>query len=396
MEHVWLTSAVWVGLALLATLISIRLAISVALVEIVLGSVGGNLLGLTTTDWGNYLAGAGAIVLTFLAGAEIDREVLRRKFWPSVGIGMVSFLAPYLGCLACAHYVLGWPWPEAQIAGIALSTTSVAVVYAVMIETGLNRTEMGKIILAACFVTDLGTVLALGAVFATYNLWLALFGAATALALWLVPKIAPWFFARHGGRVSEPEIKFLLLVLFGLGGLAGIAKSEAVLPAYLLGMALAPLFAKDHALAQRLRTIAFAFLTPIYFMKAGSLVRFDTVIGAAALITVFLLVKMATKFIGVWPVARAFDFAHRESMYVTLLMSTGLTFGTISALFGLTNGIIDRDQYTVLVTVVILSALVPTLIAQQFFRPRLEDHLDSSAPPQPAPEAVSSTGTVPE
>jgi len=373
MEHVWLTSAVWVGLALLATLISIRLAISVALVEIVLGSVGGNLLGLTTTDWVNYLAGAGAIVLTFLAGAEIDREVLRRKFWPSVGIGMVSFLAPYLGCLACAHYVLGWPWPEAQIAGIALSTTSVAVVYAVMIETGLNRTEMGKIILAACFVTDLGTVLALGAVFATYNLWLALFGAATALALWLVPKIAPWFFARHGGRVSEPEIKFLLLVLFGLGGLAGIAKSEAVLPAYLLGMALAPLFAKDHALAQRLRTIAFAFLTPIYFMKAGSLVRFDTVIGAAALITVFLLVKMATKFIGVWPVARAFDFAHRESMYVTLLMSTGLTFGTISALFGLTNGIIDRDQYTVLVTAVIGSAVIPTLIAQKWFQPAFKE-----------------------
>jgi Kef-type K+ transport system membrane component KefB len=79
--------------------------------------------------------------------------------------------------LAYAHYLLGWSWPEAQIAAIALSTTSVAVVYAVMVETGFNRTEIGKIILAGCFVNDVGTVLALGVVFANYNVWLALFAA---------------------------------------------------------------------------------------------------------------------------------------------------------------------------------------------------------------------------
>ena len=68
--------------------------------------------------------------------------------------------------LKLARYGLGWPWPEAQIAGIALSTTSVAVVCAVMVETGYNRTELGKIILAACFINDIGTALALGLVFA--------------------------------------------------------------------------------------------------------------------------------------------------------------------------------------------------------------------------------------
>src|SRR6478672_2327150 len=211
MDNIWLASAVWIGLALASSLISIRLALSVALIEIVVGALGGNLIGLPLTPWVNYLAGLGAILLTFLAGAEVDMEVVRRKFGASIGIGFVSFLLPYIGCMLAARYVLGWPWPQAQIAGISLSTTSVAVVYAVMVETGLNKTELGNIILVACFVTDLGTVLALGIVFASFTAWLLAFAAATVVVAWLLPRFAPWFFARVGSRVSEPDIKFLLL-----------------------------------------------------------------------------------------------------------------------------------------------------------------------------------------
>ena len=372
MENVWLTAAVWIGLALLSSIISIRIAISVALVEIVIGAVAGNVIGLELTPWVNFLAGFGAIMLTFLAGTEIDRDIIRRKLGPSVGIGVASFAGPYIGVLLWAHYVEGWGWPQAQIAGISLSTTSVAVVYAVMVETGFNKTELGKIILAACFITDLGTVLALGIVFAHFDAWLALFGAATAAALWLLPKLGPWFFKSVGRRVSEPETKFVALILLSLGGLAQIAGSEAVLPAYLVGMALAPAFMKDVELAHRMRVIAFAILTPFYFLKAGSLVSFGTLTSAAGLILVFLAIKMVTKFVGILPLTRAFEFDGREGMYTTLLMSTGLTFGTISALFGLTNNIIDQQQYTVLVAAVIGSAVVPTLIAQKWFMPVLK------------------------
>ena len=222
----------------------------------------------------------------------------------SVGIGVASFLAPYLGVLGYAHFTLGWAWSEAQIAGISMSTTSVAVVYAVMVETGFNKTELGKIILAACFITDLGTVLALGIVFAHFDAWLALFGAVTAVALWLLPKFAPWFFGRVGHRVSEPETKFVSLVLLSLGGLSQVAGSEAVLPAYLVGMALAPAFMKDPELPHRFRIIAFTILTPFYFLKAGSLVEFKAVVASAGLILVFLLIKMVTKFIGILPLTK--------------------------------------------------------------------------------------------
>lgn len=369
MENVWLASALWIGLALLASIISIRIAMSVALVEIMVGAVAGNAIGLDITPWVNFLAGFGAIMLTFLAGTEIDSQIIRKKLGPSVGIGIASFAAPYVGVLLWAHYVEGWTWPQAQIAGISLSTTSVAVVYAVMVESGFNKTELGKIILAACFITDLGTVLALGIVFAHFDAWLALFGAATAVALWLLPRFAPWFFDKVGRRVSEPETKFVSLVLLALGGMSQIAGSEAVLPAYLVGMALAPAFMKDPELAHRMRIIAFTILTPFYFLKAGSLVSLATLTSAAGLILIFLTLKMVTKFVGILPLTRYYEFEGREGMFTTLLMSTGLTFGTISALFGLTNKIIDQQQYTILVAAVIGSAVVPTLIAQTWFMP---------------------------
>jgi len=369
MDNQWLASALWIALALAAALVSIWTSVSVALTEIVVGAVAGNIVAMTLTPWINYIAGFGAILLTFLAGTEIDPKVVRKHFGASMSIGVMGFVAPYLGCMLGARYGLGWPWPQAQIAGISLSTTSVAVVYAVMIETGFNKSELGKIILAACFVNDLGTVLALGLVFANYNGWLALFAVGTVAVLAVLPWTAKRFFAYVGTRVSEPEIKFVLVVLFGLGGLANLAKSEAVLPAYLVGMVLAPLFLANRALQNRIRVIAFAFLTPFYFLKAGSLIEAHALVQSAGLIVLFLAIKMATKFVGILPLTRYFKFAPRDGMYTTLLMSTGLTFGSISALFGLTNHIIDQEQYTILLTAVIGSAVVPTLIAQAWFQP---------------------------
>ena len=373
MGNIWLQSALWMALALVAAIGSMWITISSALFEIIVGAIAGNTIGLPLTPWIDYIASFGAIVLTFLAGTDIDPAVVRRNFWSSVTIGLMGFIAPYLGCLLLARYGLGWPWPQAQIAGISLSTTSVAVVYAVMVETGYNRTELGKIILAACFINDIGTVLALGLVFANYNLELVIFALTTIVVVALLPWVVPHLFKWMGKRASEPDIKFLFLVLFSLGGLANLGKSEAVLPAYLVGMALAAFFMKQRELQQRLRAICFAFLTPFYFLKAGSLIEAKALLAGIDLIAAFLAMKMMTKFVGILPLTRYFEFGKREGMYTTLMMSTGLTFGSISALFGLTNHIIDQQQYTILLTAVVGSAVVPTLIAQIWFQPRFEE-----------------------
>jgi Kef-type K+ transport system membrane component KefB len=362
-------AAVWIGLALLASLVSIRLGISVALVEIFAGVFGGNALGLETNEWINFLAGFGSVVLTFLAGSEVEPDVLRRRAKEAFSIGLLAFVAPFVGALVFAWLVAGWDLKAAEIAGLALSTTSVAVVYAVMVETGLNQTQLGKIILAACFINDLGTVIMLGVLFANFNEWLAVFLLVTIPVLIAFPRLAQWTFDQLRGRASEPEIRFLFMLLLGLGGLAISARSEAVLPAYLLGMASAGLMGREPVMVQRLRAITFGLLTPFFFLRAGTLLQVSALAGSGAVIAGFLLVKLASKFASVQPLTGYFRFGGREGLYTSLLMSTGLTFGTISALFGLTNGIIDREQYTILVTAIILSAVVPTMIAQQFFEP---------------------------
>jgi len=392
MDNVWLASALWIGLALAASIISVWVAVSVALVEIMVGAIAGNTIGLPLAPWVNFLAGLGAILLTFLAGAEIDPGVVRRNLWSSLGIGITGFVAPYVGVLLFARYGIGWPWPQAQIAGISMSTTSVAVVYAVMIETGFNRTEIGRIILAACFVNDLGTVLALGFVFANYDMRLAGFVGTMAISLWLLSHYAPRLLGVLGDRLSEPQTKFVTMILLFLGGLASVAGSEAVLPAYLVGMVLAPTFLRDRELPNRMRIVAFTLLTPFYFLRAGSLVQGRAVVAAGGLILVFLAIKMATKFVSILPLTRVFSFVPRDGLYTTLLMSTGLTFGTISALFGLTNHIIDQRQYTILATAVIASAIVPTLIAQRWFEPERPNQTEAPAgrlAAEPAPPAPS-------
>jgi len=384
--NIYYLAAIWLGMALLASAISIRVGVSVALVEIFVGAVFGNLPGvkehLGAVGFTTFLAGAGSIILTFLAGAEIDPVSLRKHWKASLSIGAVSFLLPFLGAFSFCYWVLGWHLHSAEIGGVALSTTSVAVVYAVMIETGLNRHDLGKLILAACFVTDLGTVLALGGLFATYGWLLLVFGLVTIATLFALPWATRFVIKTFGHRVSEPEVKFLLVVLFALGGLATAAGSEAVLPAYVCGLVVAGVFIHDRTLVDRVRSIAFALLTPFFFLHAGTLISAPALVSGAGVITLLFLVKMVTKLTGVWPTAAKFRVPPRERAYTTLLMATGLTFGSIAALFGLSHGLIDESQYTELVTVVILSAFLPTLVAQQFFRPKIattEDAVEEDA-----------------
>jgi len=378
--NLYYVTAIWLGLALLASLISIRIAIPVALVEIVLGALAGNIPGIkehvTQTAYTTFLASLGSVILTFLAGAEIDPVALRKHWKASLSIGFVSFILPLLGAFAFCRWALDWHVHAAEIGGVALSTTSVAVVYAVMVETGLNRYDIGKLILAACFVTDLGTVLALGGLFANYGWLLVVFVVVTLAAVVVLPSLTRWVIGKVGHRVSEPDVKFLLVVLMGLGGLADQAASEAVLPAYIVGLVVAGVFLHDRVLMDRMRAIAFALLTPFFFLHAGLLINARALVTGAGVIGTLLLVKVSAKFLGVWPTATAFKLPLRERAYTTLLMATGLTFGSISALFGLTHHLISENQYTELITVVILSAFIPTVIAQRFFRPVIAIDVD--------------------
>ncbi len=372
-------AAVLAAAILLASTVSVEIGISVALVELALGVVVGNAFDLSVPDWLSFVGGFAGIVLTFLAGAEVDVPQLRREWRASVSIGAVSFAAPFLVVMAFAYWALGWNRGQAEIAGIALSTTSLAVVYAVLVETGLNRTMIGKRIMSATFVTDFGVAAALSILFLKPTVWIVPFVAASALLVFGLPRLSPWFFARYGNRVIEPEIKLVFASLFLLMWLGGRAHSHAVLPAFVLGLVLSKHYARHRKEQERLRVVAFAFLTPLFFLKGGMSVSVGALWANLGVLALLFMAKMAPKLASVYPLARRYCAPHAG--FTTLLMSTGLTFGTISSLYGLNAGIIDRTQFSLLITVVVLSAIIPTVIAQRFLQPSAAEEQRRTAEP---------------
>jgi Kef-type K+ transport system membrane component KefB len=331
----------------------------------------GNVFQLDVPTWLNFLGSFAGIVLTFQAGAEVDVPQLRREWKASLSIGLVSFFAPFVIVGLTAYYGLGWNHRQAEIGGLALSTTSLAVVYAVLVETGLNRELVGKRLMSATFVTDIATVTGLTVLFVSPTLWVVPFVLASIALIAGLPRASPWFFGRYGNRVIEPEIKLVFAALFLLMWLGTRANSQTALPAFILGLAMSGHYVQHRTEQQRMRVVAFAFLTPFFFLKGGMSVSAGALWVNLGILAILFAAKMVPKFGGVYPLARRYTAPH--AMFTTLLMSTGLTFGTITALYGLNAGIIDRTQFSLLITVVVLSAIVPTAIAQRFFHPHVEE-----------------------
>jgi glutathione-regulated potassium-efflux system ancillary protein KefC len=378
MEQILTIMTLWLCLAILAAIIAYHLKISIALIEICVGVAAAavaeyygalDVLG-AKEEWLKFLASAGAILLTFLAGAELDPVVMRKKVKEVTVVGLMGFFAPFIGCAALAFYILDWSLNASLLAGIAMSTTSMAVVYAVMLETGFNKTEYGKGILGACFINDLGTVIALGLIFAPFTYKTVVFIIGTAAVLYFLPSITSVLTRIYAFRTAAIRTKWVMLIVFGLGALALWSGSEAVLPAYLAGMVLAGSAAKDSHWVRRLRTLTVGLLTPIYFIRAGTLVSLPALIAAPLAFLALLGGKVASKIFGLYPIIGMFRKNRDEKWYYTLLMSTGLTFGTISALYGYSNGIVTQEQYSYLVAGVIASAVIPTMIAEYWFTPK--------------------------
>jgi Kef-type K+ transport system membrane component KefB len=354
-------------LVFLGSLISVETGISVALVEITLGVIGGNFLKVSSTPWLTFLAGFGGILLTFLAGAEVDLVILRERAKESLLVGGFSFFAPFFGATAYCYWISHWALNASLIAGIALSTTSLAVVYAVLVETGLTNYEIGKIIMASCFITDLGTALALSLIFAEFNVYTLVFAVVSILVIFLMPKISPSIFKRYGERVIETEIKFLFFILFLFIYVAKVGSSHAILPAFVAGLVLSKIFNENRVLQRKLRIVAFAMITPFFFINGGINISLKMLYQNLGLFVVLFGVKQATKIMGIYPFARR--YIKKEAMFTTLLMSTGLTMGTISSMYGFSSGIINQAQFSVLVAVVVGSAVLPTLVATKWFYP---------------------------
>lgn len=379
---------------LLASAVSVEIGLSVALIELLGGFVVGNVFSVDIPSWLSFIGSFAGIVLTFLAGAEVDVPQFRREWKASLSIGLVSFFAPCAVVGLLCYYLLGWSLRQAEIGGLALSTTSLAVVYAVLVETGLSRDLVGKRIMSATFVTDIATVVGLTILFIKPTIWIIPFAIASVGLIAGLPRISPWFFGRYGDRVIEPEIKLVFALLFLLMWLGDRANSQAALPAFILGLVMSNHYVQHRQEQERMRVVAFAFLTPFFFLKGGMNASASALWANLGVLGLLFVAKMVPKFGSVYPLARRFTAPH--ATFTTLLMSTGLTFGTITSLYGLNAGIIDRTKFSLLIAVVVLSAIIPTAIAQRFFQPkadRLAGEPEGVVAPPPAEPTRAGEGS---
>ena len=375
-----------------ASMLSVEAALSVSIFEIVLGVIARSVFGIQPFPFLKLTAAFAGIALTFLAGAEVDTRLIRTRFKESFLIGVASFLAPFLAVLAYCYGSLNWTWEASEIGAIALATTSLAVVYAVLVETGLTRHVVGKLTMAGCFVTDFFVSLALSTLFVRPNTWTLVFLVVSVVLIVVAPRILPRLFQRYGNRVIEFEAKVLFLLLLLLMVLGELGNSHAMLPAFVLGLVLAPLFERNQNLQRRMRTICFGFVTPFFFFGSGLRISLEALAASSGLILTLFVIKVVTKIAGVYPLARR--FASRGAMFLTLLMSTGLTMGTLTATHGLDKGIITETQFGVLLAAVIASAIVPTVVAQRWFQEELELTMPTEPYSIPAAVAPDTRGVI--
>lgn len=358
-------------LILIASLISIKLGISVTIIEIVLGVIAGNLGIIRPEQWMIYIASFGGVLLTFLAGTEVDVELLKNKFKESLFIGIGSFIVPFLGVFLLSYYCIGWNLLESLLTATALSETSISVVYSVLTEKGLFKYDLGKLIMVATFIGNLLTAITLSLLFMKTDINTVIFYAASVIIIYLAYKYSNKIFYSKllRNKLAEVEIKYIFLLLLGFIFLGSLGGGQAILPAFILGVLLSDYFKVEDKgeVKSRIKTVAFAVITPIFFIVGGMKVSIPLILSAIFIFVGIFVVRQIAKFIGVYGISRY--YLKDSCEYVTLMMSTGLTFGLVAAVFGLNSGVISQTVYSILTGVLVLSAVLPTFVAEKWYSP---------------------------
>ena len=368
-------------LILLASLISIRAGISVTVIEILLGVIVGNLGFFHAESWMLYLASFGGILLTFLAGVEIDVNMLKENFKESFTIGFLSFWIPFAVIFVLTYNIIGWGLNPSLLTATALSETSIAVVYSVLAEKGLFSEKIGKLIMVATFITDMCTAVALSVLFVKFDIYTVIFYAVSIVVLVLSYYLSNYIFnnVKLKNKLAEIEIKYIFLLLLIFIFFASLGGGQAILPSFVLGVILSRYFKENRGdlnVKSRFKTVAFAILTPIFFIMGGMKVSIPLILSSFGIFIVMFALRQLSKYVGVYYVSRY--FLKSNYTYVTLMMSTGLTFGLVAALFGLNSGLINQTTYSVLTGVLVLSAVLPTFMAEKWYPPiHSEDIVES-------------------
>lgn len=344
---------------ILAGNISVKLKLSVAVVELAIGILAANFLGIGSTPWLDYIAKFVDIILVFLLGTEIDTGSIKDRFEASGMMGLLAFIVPFLLISAVGGIVTGWNQSATMLAAVALSSTSVGGVYATMVENGLASKPIGKLVLGASSITNLISIMAIAILFANFTQTALFLMLLLVFAAFVLPRFGSRLFDLYREKIPEVEAKFVFAAIILLSFVAN--PLYPILAAFILGIFLSRLMAERRDVQVKLRAVSFAYLTTIVFFRAGLGVSLSGMPIWPLLALVAL--KIAAKVTGLYPAAR--KYVPRMPLYSSLLMGSGLTLGVITAIFGLSASIIDGSQFAMIIMVALISTIVSNLLARK-------------------------------
>jgi glutathione-regulated potassium-efflux system ancillary protein KefC len=348
----------------IAGIVCIKAKISSSIFGVGVGLFLVNVLGICAAPWPGFLGTFGGLVLTFLAGAEVEFTLLGRQAKQSFRIGTMAFVVPLIGVVGALSLFTDWSWQTKIAVALALATTSVAVVYTVLSKYELIKTPAAKTIIAVMFVNVILTLIGINFIQTPFDFVTVAFVVTLIALVPTVPKLLGKVVKNYGKRAVEIELKFVLAILLGIYFFAGQASLHSVFGAFILGLIIANCIQGRQEILSKMRTITFALLAPAFFVRAGMLIALPAVIANIVLVLGLLGTKLASKFVGVYGLCKR--WIPEAPTFSTMLFSTGLTVGTITATLGHQLGYLSDARFSIVATIVILSAVVPILIAKRF------------------------------
>ncbi|RLG01525.1 MAG: hypothetical protein DRN49_01085 [Thaumarchaeota archaeon] len=345
-------------------IISLEIGMAAPILEIIAGIMGVNFFQLSDIPWMDFIANFGILGLMFFAGLEVDKDVLRRNVGKGTLLGLTTYLIPFTAISSASFILLPYDLRTSTLIGISLSTTSVALVYPILKDLKLLNSEVGQTIFTGSVLVDVLSMISLTIIFGSVTHWTIIFLVLTILFMYHAPKIGSILFKRYKGNLAEIELKFLFFILISLIFFSDRVGVEKAILAFILGFLFSEILEEHEEITEKLRGIVFGFMSPIFFFKAGSLMKFSEMgIRAVILMILFLLIAFIAKYFSARLVfSRLAPGWGKWSKLVGAIFNFRLTFGLISALFGLQNGILTNEIYTAIVGTVIMASLISSII----------------------------------
>ncbi len=343
--------------------VALEIGFSSAIAEILAGvALGFFMADIKSLNWVEFLGNLGLLGLMFLAGFEVDIHRLRRTWRQSVGIGLASLTVPMAGVFVVCFTVIGLGWQGAGLVAIGLSTTSLALVYHALRERGDLTSDFGQIVLGAATVVDVISMILLAMLLGNTGWGTAIFLLVLLPAIFGLPRVGTWIFRRYSGSIVEFELRFLMVILIAMGFMAEhVGGIHPAIVAFAIGLVMSEVVEEHGAVEEKLRAIVFSLLAPVFFLHAGMQIDLTLMTGELVLQFVVLFVAaVGLKFAGTALAART--LLGHSSTFVGLLFNYRLAFGIVTATVGLEAGLITTQHYSVILLIIVSSALLPAIL----------------------------------